>query len=356
MNICISAPGRICLFGEHQDYFGFPVIAAAIDLRATIQSESREDRMVELFLDDLDEVHRWSLDDLPEPKAREYWVSALHVAQREGWLPSQGWTARVTSEIPQQAGASSSSALTAAWCATIAVRAGRSVETQHDREWIAHATWRSEVAWFDEPGGMMDQVLCAMGGVRRVHFTPDFHVETLPRPAGHWILIDSHEPKDTLAILARAKEERLKLLESWGVAWGADWPDQRPPRPGHWTAHENRLMDATIAIRQVSHLGGRAVESMPKNIQFIGEQLQVHHHWLSHGIGVSTPRIDGILNAAIDAGALGGKINGSGGGGTAFVLTEAADFEAVVSTIEGQNATALPVELGAVGVRIDSDL
>jgi len=356
MKICISAPGRICLFGEHQDYFGFPVIAAAIDLRASIQSESREDRMVELFLDDLNEVHRWSLDDLPEPKPREYWVSALHVAQREGWLPSQGWTARVTSGIPQQAGASSSSALTAAWCASIAVRAGRTVETEQDREWIAHATWRSEVEWFNEPGGMMDQVLCAMGGVRRVHFAPDFHVETLPRPAGHWILIDSHEPKDTLTILARAKEERLKLLDSWGVPLGADWPNKRPPRPDHWTAHENRLMDATVAIRQVSHLGGRAVESMPKNIQFIGEQLQVHHHWLSHGIGVSTPRIDNILNGAIDAGALGGKINGSGGGGTAFVLTEADTLDAVMGAIEGQNATAIPVELGADGVRIDQDL
>ena len=26
------APGRVCLFGEHQDYLGLPVIAAAIPL------------------------------------------------------------------------------------------------------------------------------------------------------------------------------------------------------------------------------------------------------------------------------------------------------------------------------------
>jgi galactokinase len=31
--IKVSAPGRICLFGEHQDYLGLPVITAAIDLR-----------------------------------------------------------------------------------------------------------------------------------------------------------------------------------------------------------------------------------------------------------------------------------------------------------------------------------
>ena len=27
--IAVSSPGRICLFGEHQDYLGLPVIAAA---------------------------------------------------------------------------------------------------------------------------------------------------------------------------------------------------------------------------------------------------------------------------------------------------------------------------------------
>ena len=29
----ISSPGRICLFGEHQDYLGLPVIPMAIDRR-----------------------------------------------------------------------------------------------------------------------------------------------------------------------------------------------------------------------------------------------------------------------------------------------------------------------------------
>ncbi|MBT4369578.1 MAG: galactokinase family protein, partial [Candidatus Marinimicrobia bacterium] len=33
----ISTPGRICLFGEHQDYLGLPVIAMGISLRAKIR-------------------------------------------------------------------------------------------------------------------------------------------------------------------------------------------------------------------------------------------------------------------------------------------------------------------------------
>ncbi len=30
--IRVTAPGRICLFGEHQDFLGLPVIACAIEL------------------------------------------------------------------------------------------------------------------------------------------------------------------------------------------------------------------------------------------------------------------------------------------------------------------------------------
>ena len=32
----VSVPGRMCLFGAHQDYLKLPVITAAIDLRVAI--------------------------------------------------------------------------------------------------------------------------------------------------------------------------------------------------------------------------------------------------------------------------------------------------------------------------------
>ena len=42
----VSTPGRICLFGEHQDYLGLPVIAMAISLRAIITGRKRVDNQV----------------------------------------------------------------------------------------------------------------------------------------------------------------------------------------------------------------------------------------------------------------------------------------------------------------------
>lgn len=346
MIVNASAPGRICLFGEHQDYFGLPVAAAAIDLRGHIQSTTRPDRTVELHLLDLDEVHTWNLDSLPDARPREYWLAALHVARQEGWLPETGWRAEVTSAIPQQAGASSSSALTAAWCALIAARAGRAV----DREWVAHATWRVEVAYFDEPGGMMDQVMCAMGGVRSVHFHPGFQTQPLPDPPGHWLLIDSEQPKDTLGILTRAKHQRLALLEAWGASLhGAEFPD----RPHGWSAHEHLLMDATIGIQRVSEEGRSLLERGTATCEALGALLTAHHRWLSEGIAVSTARIDALIQQAAQLGACGGKINGSGGGGTAFAVFPEGKRDAAAEAFRAAGVRVIPVELGAEGVRVE---
>ncbi len=352
MRVITSAPGRICLFGEHQDYFGFPVVASAIGLRGMIESETRSDRRVHLELLDLEDSKEWDLDALPEPGPRDYWLSALHVAKKEGWLPPVGWNARVTSQIPQQAGASSSSALTAAWCALIALRHGRVVDNEAGREWIAHATWRSEVQWFNEPGGMMDQVMCAMGGTREIQFNPNFQTRQLTNPSGVWTLIDSQQPKDTLGILSCAKKRRLELIAQWGVEIGEEWPGVFPARPQDWTAVEHRLMDATIRIREVSSHGAGLLASQPKAIEGIGKLLTEHHHWLSHGLEVSTSKIDELLEASLAAGALGGKINGSGGGGTFFVLSTAEAAQSVRTMLEMEDANVIPVELGAPGIEV----
>jgi len=50
-------------------------------------------------------------------------------------------------------------------------------------------------------------------------------------------------------------------------------------------------------------------------------------------VGISTPKIDRMLRAALQNGALGGKINGSGGGGCMFAYAPD-DPETVARAIE----------------------
>ena len=66
---------------------------------------------------------------------------------------------------------------------------------------------------------------------------------------------------------------------------------------------------------------------------------------------VSTPKIEMMLDAAMDAGALGGKINGSGGGGCMFAYVPN-NPEKVVEAIEKTGGKSYIIH-SEVGTRID---
>ena len=53
-NISLTAPARICLFGDHQDYLGLPVIACAIDKFITLTATKNNSNVIRLILPDID--------------------------------------------------------------------------------------------------------------------------------------------------------------------------------------------------------------------------------------------------------------------------------------------------------------
>ena len=58
-----------------------------------------------------------------------------------------------------------------------------------------------------------------------------------------------------------------------------------------------------------------------------------HQKILRNNLKISTPKIDAMINAALDAGAYGAKINGSGGGGCMFAYCPTNQSE-VLNAIE----------------------
>ena len=96
----LSTPGRICLFGEHQDYLGLPVISMAISLRARLIGKDRLDRKFIINKLDLNKVEFFSLDDLTYTKSRDYFKSGVKVCLDEGLKFPNGFECELTSEIP----------------------------------------------------------------------------------------------------------------------------------------------------------------------------------------------------------------------------------------------------------------
>lgn len=114
--LCVSTPGRVCLFGEHQDYLQLPVIPCAISLRIGIDGRYRSDRTVKINLPDIASAETFSLEGtLHYTEERDYFRSAVNVVRRAGMTFSRGFDCTVRGRIPINAGTSSSSALIVTW-------------------------------------------------------------------------------------------------------------------------------------------------------------------------------------------------------------------------------------------------
>jgi D-glycero-alpha-D-manno-heptose-7-phosphate kinase len=73
------------------------------------------------------------------------------------------------------------------------------------------------------------------------------------------------------------------------------------------------------------------------------------------GAGVSTKEIDQLIERAVLAGALAGKVCGAGGGGCLFCLVEPGQKAEVADALASAGATVLPVTLEREGLRISRD-
>jgi len=219
--LAVSAPGRICLFGEHQDYLGLPVITAAINLRITISGRATDTQGFYLDLPDLASHEKI---DCTQPihyrNDRDYFRSGLNVLLRQNVKIPCGYHCTVRGNIPINSGTSSSSALVIAWVKFLLTLAQD--PRRDDPLAIARLAHQAEVLEFNEPGGMMDHFAASFGSILYIDFgtsilyidfgTPGGEQVPLPARLGHFVLGDSHQPKDTRAILARVKHGTQQAL------------------------------------------------------------------------------------------------------------------------------------------------
>lgn len=78
------------------------------------------------------------------------------------------------------------------------------------------------------------------------------------------------------------------------------------------------------------------------------------NHTLLYAVGVSSEPLEKLVYAARNAGALGAKLTGTGGGGCTITLTETKRLEQVEDTIQKAGGTAFIAKQSDEGVRIES--
>lgn len=342
MSLSVSAPGRICLFGEHQDYLGLPVIPCAISLRIRFQGDWNNSGKISVALPDVNSSVEFLLSSTEihytDKSKADNFRSAYNLLLRQGFTFNRGISCTVRGEIPLNAGTSSSSAMVVGWVHFLALMSDQ--QTRLDSLETASLAYHAEVSEFGEHGGMMDQYSSAKGGVIHLRTVPDMLCTRLSMNPGEIILADSGQPKNTQGMLKNVRIRAETVLNEFETVDIHNSPAS--------VAKNNVLLGGILRNRDITcealDVSGDATK--------LGELLTEEHSILRDVLGTSTKKIDRMVETALDAGALGAKINGSGGGGCMFATVHPDSVENVMEALQKNSARVWRVKADK-GVTID---
>ncbi|MBN2853825.1 MAG: hypothetical protein JXQ23_13935 [Clostridia bacterium] len=370
MSITVSTPSRLCLFGEHLDYLSLEVVTMAVNLRFYACIDKRNDGLVKVRIKDssINTLNQVNVDHKYEEiifnagetityrHHRDYFRSAVNVIKKRGYDVSCGFDVIMDSEIPIGKGMCSSSTMIVAFIK--AVLEVIDADIKDSRDDIVEMAYQAEVAEFNEPGGKMDHIASVYGGICHFDFESISHpvVQTLHDiPEGDFILVDSNEQKDTIKVLRNAKEPVIKALK--------DLPSIREMYGNREFDEKISHLEENLKIPLMAAMNNYAIlkqflegheNHMIDDSQF-GALLKNHHQNLNEGLGISTVAIEKILSLAYEHGALGGKINGSGGGGCCYVFCKKEKTKEIISAIN-QAGYQTKVVIPAEGVKVEEKI
>ena len=337
--IRIRAPGRINLFGEHQDYLNYPVIAMAISKYIYLEAKRIDHPKFEIYLPDIERFLEIKLNnkELEYHSKRDYLRSGYNQLLRNNTQFTKGYKIKIYGNIPINAGAASSSALVTVWLQFLNLISNASL-TKYQ---IALKGYDTEVKEFGEAGGKMDFFSSTFGNV--IYLEPNTEKTSLieiPVKMEGFILANSLEKKETVNDLRRIKSQSL---ESFRIIteimpnfnrFKSTLEELKPYLPNLEKNYQKKIVgnlinrDITLKAKELilthkSILNKKKIEFQEK-VKFysqLGKLLNKHQVQLKDNIGISTQKIDNMIMKSLEEGALGAKINGSGFGGTMFALS-----------------------------------
>ena len=338
--IRVKAPARICLFGDHQDYLNLPVIAASVDRYIYIEAHPNQQGVLNFNLSDL-KIKRQIALVPAQVKKGDYLCSTLSILRKNQITLTSGYDIKIHSEIPLNAGVSSSSALIVAFIRFIL----KATEIEASDVQIANWAHQSEVEFFNEPGGIMDHYSSALGGLRLIE--PETrYTEAFVNPHNDLLLTHSGLPKSTLGVLGKAKQyalEAVKEVKKYEPQFSLKLAEAKDIQrlgsklstqlfPYFEAAIENHLITKeAIGIYKKAMSSESALASL--------EQLIERHQYYLDTAIKNTPELMRIqMNEAKKAGAKAVKVMGSGGGGCFIILVPKESHHDVIKAVLQQNA------------------
>ncbi|SFW65428.1 galactokinase [Sinomicrobium oceani] len=318
------APGRVCLFGDHQDYLGLPVIACAINRFVKLRAVPNDRGVFHLNLKDLGEERTINLDVSTEKlQYRDYLLSSLRVLHRYGCVPDRGYDIEIRGDVPMNAGISSSTAVVVAWINFLASTFG--INQPLTPELLSRIAYEAEVTEHGEPGGKMDQYSIGVGNIVHIETGKHFSCNIIGHALDGLIVAESGVPKETIGTLSRLKNNALDAVAHIRTKYPDFILAHTAPEDIEKYLHAlpealHPFFEAAIKNHACTRQALEILKHKTPDMKRLGGLMNEHHAILRDLLHITVPRIDDMVNAALEAGAFGAKIVGSGGGGSIVVI------------------------------------
>ncbi|WP_435358281.1 mevalonate kinase [Haloarchaeobius sp. DFWS5] len=328
--VTAHAPGKVYLFGEHAVVYGEPAIPCAVERRATVTVEERSDARLRVDAKDL-QLEGFTVEygetggdpavEAPNPMleaATQYVDGAVSQARDAADAPEAGFDVTVESDIPLGAGLGSSAAVVVATIAAAASELGVDLDPRE----VADRAYQVEADVQDGQASRADTFCSAMGGAVRVEGDD---CRTLDAPDLPFVIGYDGGSGDTGELVAGVRE----LRDEYDFA-----------------------ADTVAAIGDLVREGEALLEREDEGALTELGRLMDFDHGLLEALGVSARSLDSMVWTAREAGALGAKLTGAGGGGC-IVALDATDATETALTYEAACEQVFRAELATDGVVVE---
>lgn len=308
--VVASAPGRICFAGEDMDWMGGTSILSAVGLRTEVSVSQAVNLSKHIEIVSGHPVNAScivSFDKLCDYSNRKLFLcqAAYKVMVDEGF-PLAPISIKISSQIPQSAGLSSSAAVTIATLGAINGYFGNRLSLNK----LMNLAYKVENIETSRNCGPMDFYSCGLGGTISVDassspptITPFEDFETDVRV----IIADTLCSRSTSKVIAK-KEKRFAS------------------RDASIMKYKKEMASAVQGICKCAH--------NPLAIKDIGKIITHCHALLRDEMKVSTPTLNDCVSVSLELGALGAKLTGTGMGGCMFAVANSSNISAIVKKLK----------------------
>ncbi|NHJ83913.1 MAG: hypothetical protein FK734_00540 [Asgard group archaeon] len=345
-----SAPGRVCLYGEHQDYLKLVVIPAAINLRTKISVKENKSNKIRIQSFELNRTDEFLLDENLTLAHNEfdYLRAIILVLFAEGYTDNlPGFDIQISSEVPIGSGLSSSAALLVSWLTALDDQLGMGLTKIE----IADLTFKAENQILKINCGIMDQYSSAIGGIFSLDCNgPPYALKSFTSHFDGLVIGDSlvrRSANEPLTILKnRLYEGMRKIVEKKDFNFKTITLDELFLVRKLVTKDEYQRLFGAIKIRDLTEKASKELaKGKNQDLNLLGSLLTEQQKMLKENLLVSIKKLDLLVDESIKAGALGAKLTGAGLGGCIVALAPGKEKE-VAKAIEkaGGKATICTID------------